>query len=223
MAHREHPQIEPNMTESVQSFIDKVRNDSIEAGQQMAAEILAEARRQAEQIVAEARQREERIAADAEAQAQAEMARGHAELRLAVRDAILSFREALRQAVRGVLEDAVRQRFADRSFLAGLLREIAVVYSQVYPDQTGVISINMSQDMWSDVMAWTTAEVGKEATDALRHSMASACTLSESGFEYTVGHATVEVTPDSVVQALTNLMEPELRAIFEQAIGEHQS
>jgi hypothetical protein len=45
-------------------------------------------------------------------------------------------------------------------------------------------------------------------------------TLADAGFEYQVDGANIEVTLSSIVEALTELVNPNLREILEQAMAE---
>ncbi|MHC4986656.1 MAG: hypothetical protein ACYTFO_10945, partial [Planctomycetota bacterium] len=61
---------------------------------------------------------------------------------------------------------------------------------------------------------WALQEIGQGVIEGARGSVDLKASLAGAGFEYTVSGATVEVTPESVTTALTEMLTPRLREIL---------
>ena len=108
------------MAHTVQSFIDTLRSDGVEAGRKAAEEIRREAQQQAEQLIAEAEAKARQIVEEAEQQRQKTIERTRTDLELAARDTVARLRDALSQAVNRVLTHAVSENIRRRGFPEGL-------------------------------------------------------------------------------------------------------
>ena len=211
------------MAETIESFVAKLQAEGVQAGRQQAETIRAEAEKQAKETVALARKQAEKIVADARQAAEESLARGRSELELAARDAALRLQQALSVALAAVLGQAVRQQLEDTTFMGKLLHEIVMLYVKSDFQCKDTLKINVPVEMREKLVSWAMAEIGRENVDKVRPSIDLKGTLADAGFEYTCRNSTVEVTRDSVVATLMDLVGPDLRKVLAKATaGEQQ-
>ncbi|MFW6062437.1 MAG: hypothetical protein ACOC93_06470 [Planctomycetota bacterium] len=209
------------MAETIESFVAKLQEEGVQAGQQQAEQMRADAERQAEEILAQAREEAEKIRADARADADSSVARSRTEMQLAARDTILQLRQSLSQVLQAVLTAGAREKLGDEQFLGKVLHEIVLAYSRADIDGSREIEINVPGEMRDQLADWALAEINQDRRT--RHmSIDLKGTLRQSGFEYTVSGGTVEVTLDSVVERLCEMVTPRLREIIQQAAKQDQ-
>lgn len=212
------------MAETIESFVQKLQADGIQAGQQEAEKIRQAAEQQAEEILRQAKQEAERIVADAEAEAKDTLAKSQTELRLAARDAALKLRDALSRALGAVLAQGAKDRLTDITFLGQVMHDLVLLYAKSHlAGEAQGLTLNVQPEMKQRLKEWALAEVGRQEVDSLRSAFDLRGTLATAGFEYKVSGATVEVTLDSVVQTLKDLVGSSLREILDQALAEKES
>ena len=210
------------MAETIEQFVHRIQTEGVEAGQQQADQIIADANARAEQIVADADARAESIVADAEAQARSVRERSETELRLAARDTVLRLREALGMAIEQVLRQAVGEKLDDVDFLGNLLHEIVMLHARDDEHGGHLMTVNVPVEKREKLVDWAIQEIGQAKVEGLRPRLDLHATLSQAGFEYTTSDATVEVTVNAVVDALKDLVTPRLRELLDQAVAEAQ-
>ncbi len=208
------------MGQTIQAFVDKIRTEGIQAGQKEADDLLAEARQQAEQIAAQAAQDAEKVLADAKTEAENIVSRGRTELELAARDAVGKLRDALGRALGAVLAGGAREKLDDEAFIGQVLHEIITAYGQAETKGKKIIRINVPEPMRQKLVQWAIAHVGSDNLGGEHITIDLKGTLRQAGFEYNVAGATVEVTVESVVEVLTDLVGPAVREILEAAMAE---
>ncbi|MDZ7619308.1 MAG: hypothetical protein U1E05_20100 [Patescibacteria group bacterium] len=205
------------MTQALESFIDRLRTDGVESGRKAAEEIRREADREAEKVIREAEAKGKQIVEAAEAQREQTLARTQTDLRLAARDTVGKLREALNQAVNRALEKAVAERFDDSTFLSGLIQQVALQYAGVDAGGDNVLTINVREPMRQKLAHWAIDTFhkgkGKEGKQA-GPSVELHGSLTAAGFEYKLAEGTVEITVESVVQVLSEIITPELRKLL---------
>jgi vacuolar-type H+-ATPase subunit H len=191
----------------------------VEAGQRAAEKIRAEAEQRAEELIEQATRRAEQIVDEARAEADRIRARTETELRLAARDTLGRLQEALSSALRAVLFPAVRETLADSEFLAGLVRDVVLRYAQRDAAFEGPIAIHVSEQVPEEhrrrLMDWILAAFSQRGRTAPAVDLRA--TLAEAGFEYTIRDGTVEVTADSLVDALAEIVAPDVRRLVAEA------
>jgi V/A-type H+-transporting ATPase subunit E len=211
------------MAETIESFVQKLQADGVQAGQQEAEKIRQAAQQQAEEILAQAKQQAEKLLADAQAKADDILARTQTELQLAARDAALKLREALSRALEAVLTQGVKDKLSDVSFLGTLMHELVAAYAKSHlAGQGEPLTLNVQPEMEGKLKAWALGEIGQQRVDSLRGAFDLKGTLVGVGFEYKASGATVEVTLDSVVQTLKDLVAPSLREMLDQALAQKE-
>ncbi|MBM4017687.1 MAG: hypothetical protein FJ288_05065 [Planctomycetes bacterium] len=205
------------MAETLESFVAKLRQEGVEAGRAAAEEHLARARQEADAILAGARAQAKKILDNAQAQAEAVQATGRTDLELAARDIALRLREALGRALREVLAAGVRQPLADPQFLGSLLRDVVLEYVRADIDRRTTIRIDLTPEMRERLAEWALTLLRQPELAGASFDLKG--TLAQHGFEYRADGANVEVTVDSVVEALTELVNPTLRELLGRAMS----
>lgn len=201
------------MAHTVQSFVETLRADGVEAGRKAAEEIRREARQQADQLVREAESEAARIVEEAEQQRRKTLERTRVDLEFAARDTVAQLRDSLNQALNRVLSHAVGKTFDDVDFLKDLIREVAGAYAKSDAAKDERIELNVSEPMRRKLADWAIATLHKQpGADKLSFELHGA--LTTAGFECKLSGGTVEVTPDSVVQVLSRIVTPELRQLI---------
>jgi len=204
------------MAESIESFVAKLQQEGIQAGEEAADKLLLDANQKAERIVAEAEAKARKIVETAEAEADVTLEKSRTDLRLAARDTALRLRDALTRAVRAVLVTGTEQALGDAEFLKVLLHDIVMQYVQADLDGRILMQINVAPEMQQQLTQWALAQLHEKAERG-DVSLDLKGTLSEAGFEYEIEGANIEVTLASVVDALSKLVNPNLRETLDQA------
>ncbi|MFP3937360.1 MAG: hypothetical protein ACLFVW_03385 [Phycisphaerae bacterium] len=207
------------MAETIESFVQKLQQDGVEAGQAEAEKIRAEARDEADRIVADATSRAESIVEQANQQAEDRRRKTETELALAARDSVHRLREALNRGMKAVVARGVGQKLSDVEFLGEVLHELIVMYAQSDIDRKEGIEINLPPETRDKLVQWALNEIGQDALDAMHIGVDLKGKLKTVGFEYTVSGGTVEVTRESVVETLAEMISPELQRLLAEAVG----
>jgi len=210
------------MADTIESFVKTLQTEGVEAGQAAAEEIRSEAEQQAQQILKQAQEQAESIISDAQAKADSQAARHQKELNMAVRDAVLRLHEALTRSLEGVLTCPVEAHLSNSDFLKPLLHDIVMQYARADSKGHGEIRIDVSPEMYKQLVNWAIGELRQAAQDHTSHLNLTDM-LTEAGFEYQVAGATVDVTVDSVVETLADLVGPQLRKILQESTEVLQS
>jgi len=209
------------MAETIEGFVAKLHQEGVRAGQEAAAKIQAEARQKAAETVAQAEAQAARIIQDAQAQAESTLAKSRTDLELAARDVAMRLREALGRALRDVLAAGARKPLTDPEFLAPLLYDIVMQYAKANSAGQAVIKINVAPEMREKLADWALHRLHR-APGIENVSVDLKGTLAGAGFEYQADGANIEVTPASVVEALSELVNPSLRQMLERAMAEEK-
>jgi len=207
------------MAESIESFVNKLQNEGVEAGKKEAGKIRDEAKKKAEGILQEARQQADKIRRDAERAAEETRQRGQTDLQLAARDTVLRLRETLNRALRAVLAAGTEQALGDPEFLKGLIRDVVLQYARAEGEGQTSVRIRVSDEVADQLADWCRQQLGPEAEEA-GAAVDLEGALAEAGFEYQVRDANVEVTQTSVVETLQDLVSLRLREMLAKATEE---
>lgn len=206
------------MAETIEAFVDKLQADGVEAGREAAEKIRAEAEQHRQQLIHEAQARAKEIVEEADAESQRIRAKAETELELAARDTVIRLQETLNRALQGVLAATAGEVLRDAEFLRELLRDIVMQYVRADIEGTGLITINVSEEMRRELVPW--------AIQALHQDIAGSGTvvdlhgaLAGAGFEYKVTDGTFEVTAESVVESISDLVGPAVRDLVARAVN----
>lgn len=201
------------MPQTVNSFVETLRADGVEAGREAAQKIRREAEQQAEQMIRDAEAKAREILEAAERERQTTLQRMRTDLELAARDTVAQLRDALSHAVNRLLARAAATCLNDKDFLEELIREVTSAYAKSDAVGNQFIEINVAEPMRRGLADWAIAAFhhngdGQKLTVELHGALASA------GFEYRLAGGTVEVTPDSIVQVLSQIVTPQLQELL---------
>ena len=208
------------MAETIEAFVAKLRQEGVEAGREAAEKHLAKARQEADAILADARVQARKMLSNAQAQAEASQAKARTDLELAARDITLRLRDSLSRAVRQVLAAGAREQLADPEFLGGLLREIVLEYVEADIAKKSSFRITVTPEMRERLAQWALARLRQPELAGVSIDLKG--TLAQDGFEYRAEGAGIEVTVDSVVEALSELVNPALREMLSRAMSQEQ-
>lgn len=207
------------MAETIEGFVEKLRDDGVKAGQEAAAQIKSEAQQKAEQTIEAANAQAQKIIEKAESEAESVYNKSQTELKLAIRDAVLKLQDIIAKSISKVLVEPVEDTLSNTEFLATILQDIIVQYADSDSKGKTQIDINVSDKQskeLTDLVLNKLKESGKSDDVSLNfHTV-----LEKAGFEYKLSGATVEVTQASIVQSLTELVSPRLRELLSQDIQE---
>ncbi len=209
--------------ETIESFVEKLQTEGVEAGRQAAEKLKSEAQQQADNSIAEAKAQAEKIIARANAEAESILARSGTELKLAARDAALKLRDSLSAALSAVLARGAEKKLSDVEFLGKVLHELVLLYAKADQEGKNLIKIDVRPEIRKKLVQWALSELGHEVGESGHTSIDLKGRLSQAGFEYEVAGATTEVTLDSVVETLSEMVSPALRKVLEEAMTEGEN
>ena len=206
------------MADTIETFVAKLQQEGVQAGKDAAEKLQTEAQAQAENIIADAEAKAKQIIANAEGEGESILARSKTELQLAARDTVAQLRQTLTDSLNAIIAEGTKSTLSDLDFLGKTLHQIVLLYAKANLERKLHVEINVPSEIQDDLKTWALNELGKEAMAELRPSMDLRGRLRQVGFEYTVQEqGTVEVTQDSVVETLANLITPALREILKKA------
>ncbi len=203
------------MAEKIEEFVDKLQKEGVQAGKDQAEKIKKDAEKQASQTIEQAEQQAEKIKKDAQAQADKILKKGKTDLQLAARDVVMNLRRTLGDLLEAVLCDKVRRTMSDEDFLEKLIRDLVGQYVKADLGDESPLQINLSSDVRKEFIERLMGELKKQASDG-EGGIDVKAELSDAGLEYKVSGPTVEVTTDSVVQALCGLVSADMREMLEE-------
>ena len=198
------------MADSIEKFVDRLQRDGVEVGRQEADRIRGEAQRQAQDLIRDAEQRVAALIRDAEAECSRMRERTETELQLAVRDAVRRLQQTLSNILQSALANGVEEQLSDPDFLQRLLSDVVDQFVQADFKGADTITINVSEPMQRQLVQRGIQELCRNAESSGK-TVDLRGTLVNAGFEYKVNNGTVEVTAESIVEVLGDLVGPVLR------------
>lgn len=206
------------MPESLESFVKKLQSEGIEAGKDAAEKIKKDARREAEKILADAKADAEKIVAKAESDAERQLSRAQNDLELAVRDAVLKIGESLGRILSVILAGRVKKKLSEPDYIGEIMREVIIAYAKADARQAPQIEINIPKKMRDKLNDSALKDLSQNLYGD-QDKLALQSTFSKAGFEYKIHGATVEVSPDSVSELLSEMVNPALQDIISNVVG----
>jgi V/A-type H+-transporting ATPase subunit E len=207
-----------SMATNIESFVETLRSEGVDAGKKAAAEIEAQARQEADLILAEAEKKAKAKLAAAQAEAEQIQTRMLSSLELATRDGMLALREKLGQLLTALIHQQSEKQLSDEETLAAVMRDVIPAYSKAESQGSSTAEIHVPKDLHNRLVTGAI----RELTRALKNQdiqVEVKASLAKAGFEYKIKGSTVEVTPESVTALLSEMIDPELRTILDQAVG----
>lgn len=210
------------MAQTIDTFISRLRAEGVEAAKKEAEEIKRQAQQEAEQIIRLAKAEAERIVQEAERQRAITLERMRTDLELAARDVVGLLRVTLNKALTAVLAKAVETNFSDADFLKQLITQVVREYAAAEVRGQSPLVIRIPQEMEGQLRDWVLSECRQLAGGSGGPEFVPevAATLTKAGFEYKVSAGTVEVTQDSVIELLSQIVTPEIQAIIDRAVAQ---
>ena len=205
------------MADSIESFVERLQKEGVEAGRAEAAKIVAEARAQAEKILAQAQSQAQKIVAEAQSQAEKAQQQGRSELQMASRDVLLRLRQTVAAVLERLLVQAAGEALDDEQFLAGLVHDVVVEYARQDAAGKRPLEVRVSDEKVEALTKWA---LGRLAGGGDKPQVDLKGGLQSAGFEYSVSGGTVEVTPESIAEVLSGMVSDRLRELLEQAASE---
>jgi vacuolar-type H+-ATPase subunit H len=205
------------MADTIEEFVNKLQQEGVQAGQATAEKLQADAQAQADQTIADAQAKAEKIVADAKSEGENILARAKTEVELAARDTIGRLRETLSTALNALLAESAKTALDDMDFIGRTLHDIVMLYAKADIQRHLLVKINVPDNVRKQLKTWALKELGQEVLKEVRPSFDLKGRLDQAGFEYEVHGGTVEVTLDSVVETLSELVTPALREVLTKA------
>lgn len=194
------------MSTTIESFVERIKQDGIDAGQKEAERIIAAAQSQSQEILAATEASTRKLLLDAEKQVQRLQEQVKSELALAARDIEARLRDRLQKSMAALLQHAARTALVDPHVLAQALAEMA--RSQV----TGSITISNAEQIKDLALNL----LGKQTPELPSIRLADGRT--EPGFHFRLDQGgVVELDPNSVTEHLMSLCGPVVSEILKKA------
>jgi V/A-type H+-transporting ATPase subunit E len=208
------------MAGSIETFVQRLQEEGVDAGRAEAAKIVDQAKAQADKIIADAQAEAERIRKDAGEKGEQTLRQGRNELQLASRDALLRLRETIVAVLETVLREAAEQTLNDDGFLRVLLHDVCVQYAE--SDATGdrPVEVRVSEEKLKVATEWAISEMKQRGREDWQSRIDLKGKLKSAGFEYNATGGVVEVTPESVASVLGEMLSPRIRQTIDQVIAE---
>ena len=197
------------MVQTIEAFVNRLQTDGVEAGQAEAEKIRVRAEQQARRGWRRPPSRRNGSIAQAQAESETIRVRAETELKLAARDTVVRLQEALTAPCRPCCLTRCAEKLDDADFLGGLIRDVVQRYVDADAAGSGPIAVNVSEQMRQRLLSGTVAAFRPDAPAVKSIDLRG--TLAEAGFAYEIAGGTVEVTVDSVVEVLSEMVGSELR------------
>lgn len=204
------------MANSIETFVQKLQAEGVQAGREEAQKLVDEARAEAEGIVAQAGEQAERITGEAREKAAESLRQGQDELELAARDVLLKLREAVMRALQAVLARGSGEALADKEFLAKLIHDVVVQYAQKDAAGAADVEVQVSDEALQSLTDWAAKEMAQEKAGS-KPQVNFKGRLASAGFEYTTAGGKIEVTPESIASVLSEMVSPRLKELLDKA------
>ncbi len=195
------------MTKTVEAFVQQLKTEGIEAGQQQATAMLEQAKAEASRLIEEAEARAESLVRAAEAEQARIAARTKSELELAARDTVIKLRSALESAISSTVAAGMGQQLESPTFLQDVLRSIIDRYVETDALNEGTFTVDLPSQQRDALVGWALGALADSRYRELGISLNLRGHLQRAGFEYRVQGANVEVTVESVVETLRPMVD----------------
>jgi V/A-type H+-transporting ATPase subunit E len=208
------------MAGSIETFVQRLQEEGVNAGRTEAGKIVDEAKAQADKIVADAQAEADRIREDAREKGEQTLQQGRNELQLASRDVLLRLRETIVVVLESVLRQAAEQTLNDDDFLRVLLHDICVQYAQSDAAGDQPVEIRLSDEKLKAATEWAISEMKQRGHEDWQSRIDLKGKLTSAGFEYNATGGMVEVTPESVASVLGEMLSARIREMIDQVIAD---
>ena len=193
---------------TIESFVTQLQTEGVEAGESKAREITDCAEQKAKQIVADAEKNAAKIIEDAEKEASDIKVRANTEMALASRDTLAKLRESLTNAMKNIVATETSKALSDNDFLKDAILEIVKKYAESDIIGKAGIELNVNAETQANLEKWVLAELSKAVAAPADIDVTLKAELDSTGFEYMVAGGTVEITVESVAEAISDMVSP---------------
>ena len=201
------------MEVQLQTLIDQIKKDGVEAAEAEAEAIVKAAKEQAEQILADAQAQANKILAGAKVETQRMTTSSEDAIRQAGRNLLISFRESINKEVQAIVGQQVNAVYASDAFAQLIIRIVENWANQ--PDAEDLAVILNTQDL---------NKLEETLLAALKEKMLQGVTLQandhfDGGFRIAVnnGSAYYYYSAEAVVDMLSNYLNPKVTALLKEA------
>lgn len=194
-------------TENLEKFIEKIKQDGVDAGRAEGEKIKGEAGKEAEKIIAEAKTQAEKIIEEAKEQAKQIISQGKTDLSLAARDVLLSLRADVQKTVAKLLQSNCENRLNDPNFLGDLIKSVVGQYVQadaLGKNPTVIVEDGILPILRDSILAELSNQNGVALLSGLKGV----------GFDFISANGTLEVTDSSIAEVLRKYVSTELQEIM---------
>lgn len=218
MAEQENP------SSNVQSLIERIRDEGVEAGEEKAKQIVDEAHKKAASIVEQAHKEADHKREEANQEIHREREAGQAALQQAARDTLLRLKEELTTSFAKQLQREVADRLDDPAFLERLILEVAG-QSRVEEGKADVLLPDRAIDL--ETLRDERPELDEDPLTRFAHRLAreglaegvevKAGEHSSAGIKIRMAdeHVEVELTEEALTEALSKHLLPRFRGLLE--------
>ncbi len=207
------------MGESIESFVAKLKAEGVDAGRAEADALKANAEAEAKRIVEAAKAEAEAIVSKARVEADGLAARTREDLRIAARDAQLSLRQKLTQILIAVLQGEVKSALGDLGFVKKALEELVAAHLKSEANAKDIeAQVTVDKRLAQPLAEWAQRELNRQrasATVGVKVDVEG--TLRSAGFEFRTSGGTIEVTEESVLALLKEIVAPAIRELLDKA------
>jgi len=197
------------MSEKIQSLIDKIKSEGVEAADQKAQEIEQLAQAKAKDILEKAKQQAAKMIQDAQAEITKKEGSSRMALTQASRDTILSLRQNIAAILKKITSQSVGDALSSEA-LAGIIADIAK--DAITSEQKGAVVVSLSPDnqkkLKDDIIGrlqkTIMAGIEVKASDEIGKGFAISFDGGKSGFDF---------TEESLAEYLSSFLNEEVAAI----------
>lgn len=205
------------MPTNIESFVETLQAEGVDAGNKAAEEIKAQARDKADQIIAQAKANAEQIIAEAQGEADQIKARMDSSLELAARDTLILLREKLGELLSALLKQQVEKELSAEETLSSIMRDVILAQCKPASDAQITAEIHVPQELQSRLLTGAIRELARALKNQNIQTEVKA-NLAQAGFEYKIEGSTLEVSAESVAALLSDMIDPQLQQILDRAV-----
>lgn len=198
------------VSSGVQDFIDKLKNDGVEAGRTAAEQIVSDARKEAEQIVSEARAEAESILETARGEIQRKEAASKEAIQLALRDARLKLKSEVQNNFASKVKRLVSLELQDQDLLRKLILIVAGQAAEEIKEHDVEI---LASEKVSELVVEISQKMLKEGFDIKPVPGSKAGIRVRS----TNSHVEVDLSEEGISELLLKHLMPEFRSLQDSA------
>lgn len=205
------------MAEELQHLIDRIQKEAVDAGEQKAAQILAQAREKAAAIVKESEDKAKANLARAEQDAQAFTERSSRTLEQAARDLLISVGQGIENILKDIVDEAVEQALKTE-VLEQILVKMAEAYAAKMGDESRIELLISPHDQ---------QELIRFFADKYRQKLVHGVELHVDneifrGFRVSFkdGHVYHDFSRQAIAESLGNFLRPKLAEIVNRVAQE---